>query len=118
MPKARVLVVDDSVTARNHLVETLSADPDLEVAGEAGDGKRAIELCRTLRPDVVLAMNIQGSGGDRAHEASAVLTREAFRAAGDPAMFPEQIREGIRRLRQAVGSVAQSGQRGKLIGAR
>ena len=48
-----MLVVDDSLTARNHLVEVLRSDPELEVAGEAADGKRAIELCRTLRPDVI-----------------------------------------------------------------
>jgi two-component system chemotaxis response regulator CheB len=53
MPKIRVLVVDDSLTARKHLVEVLSTDPELEVAGEAEDGNRAIELCRTLRPDVI-----------------------------------------------------------------
>src|SRR6202171_32399 len=53
MPKIRILVVDDSLTARKHLVEVLSGDPELEVAGEAEDGKRAIELCRTLRPDVI-----------------------------------------------------------------
>jgi hypothetical protein len=55
-----------------------------------------VRLIRTFRPDVVLTMNIQGRGGDRAHEATAVLTREAFRAAGDPAMFAGQIREGLR----------------------
>jgi len=49
----RVLVVDDSVTARKHLVEVLNGDPECEVAGEAEDGKKAIELCRTLRPDVM-----------------------------------------------------------------
>jgi two-component system chemotaxis response regulator CheB len=53
MTKTRVLVVDDSLTARKHLVEVLSSDPELEVAGEAEDGKRAIELCRALRPDVI-----------------------------------------------------------------
>jgi two-component system, chemotaxis family, protein-glutamate methylesterase/glutaminase len=53
MPKIRVLVVDDSLTARKHLVEVLGTDPELEVAGEAEDGKRAIELCRALRPDVI-----------------------------------------------------------------
>lgn len=53
MSKIRVLVVEDSLTARKHLVEVLRADPELEVAGEAEDGKRAIELCRTLRPDVI-----------------------------------------------------------------
>jgi two-component system chemotaxis response regulator CheB len=53
VPKIRVLVVDDSLTTRKHLVEVLCTDPELEVAGEAQDGKRAIELCQTLRPDVI-----------------------------------------------------------------
>jgi two-component system chemotaxis response regulator CheB len=53
MPKTRVLVVEDSLTVRRHLVEVLNADPELEVAGEAEDGKRAIELCQSLRPDVI-----------------------------------------------------------------
>jgi LmbE family N-acetylglucosaminyl deacetylase len=55
-----------------------------------------VRLIRTFRPDVLLTMNIQGRGGDRAHEATAVLAREAYRAAADPAMYPEQIREGLR----------------------
>src|SRR5215472_11143074 len=53
MPKTRVLVVDDSLTARKRLIEVLNADPEFEVAGEAEDGKQAIELCRSLRPDVI-----------------------------------------------------------------
>ena len=55
-----------------------------------------VRLIRTLRPDVVLTMNIQGRGGDRAHEATTVLSREAYLAAGDPARFPEQLEEGLR----------------------
>ena len=55
-----------------------------------------VRFIRAARPDVVLTMNIQGRGGDRAHEATAVLTKEAFRAAADPAQFPDQIREGLR----------------------
>src|SRR6204780_2454989 len=53
MKKLRVLVVDDSLTIRRRLCEILSADPELEVVGEAEDGKRAIELCELLRPDVM-----------------------------------------------------------------
>ena len=53
MPKIRVVVVEDSLTVRRRLVEILSADPEIEIAGEAEDGKRAIEICRELRPDVI-----------------------------------------------------------------
>ena len=53
MAKTRVLIVEDSITVRKHLVEVLGADPDLEIVGEAGDGKQAIELCQALRPDVI-----------------------------------------------------------------
>jgi LmbE family N-acetylglucosaminyl deacetylase len=55
-----------------------------------------VRLLRTLRPDVVLTMNIQGGGGDRAHEATTVLFREAYYAAGDASKYPEQIRDGLR----------------------
>jgi two-component system, chemotaxis family, protein-glutamate methylesterase/glutaminase len=49
----RVLVVDDSITVRKRIVEILQGDPEFEVIGEAADGRRAIELCAQLRPDVV-----------------------------------------------------------------
>jgi two-component system chemotaxis response regulator CheB len=53
MAKIRVLVVEDSLTVRKHLLEVLSRDPDIEIVGEAGDGKRGIELCRAAKPDVI-----------------------------------------------------------------
>ena len=75
-----------------------SFDPE-EVIGKWGRKEIVgdyVRLFRTLRPDVVVTMNIQGRGGDRAHEATTVLVNEGFRAAGDPAMYPEQIQEGLR----------------------
>jgi two-component system chemotaxis response regulator CheB len=51
--KIRVLVADDSLTVRKRLVEVIAASPDIEVVGEAEDGKKAIELCTSLAPDVV-----------------------------------------------------------------
>src|SRR5687768_10904177 len=53
MAKIRVLVVEDSVTVRRRLCEVLASDPHIEIAGEAEDGRRGIELCREIRPDVV-----------------------------------------------------------------
>src|SRR5581483_8344213 len=54
-----------------------------------------VRLIRTLRPDVLVTMNIQGRGGDRAHEATTVLVREAYRAAGDRNRYPEQLEQGL-----------------------
>src|SRR5713226_4157794 len=55
-----------------------------------------VRVIRTFRPDVLAA---RFSGTDRDghghHQASAILTKEAFRAAGDPKRFPEQIAEGL-----------------------
>jgi DNA-binding NarL/FixJ family response regulator len=49
----RVLVVDDNPVVRSGLISLLEA-AGLEVAGEAGDGRTAIELTERLRPDLVL----------------------------------------------------------------
>lgn len=58
-----------------------------------GDVVRAI---RIFRPDV-LTSRFSGTkrDGHGNHEASGILTAEAFRAAGDPNRFPEQIKEGL-----------------------
>lgn len=53
MKPIRVLVVDDSLTVRQHVCELLASSEGFEVAGEASNGKDAIGLCTQLRPDVV-----------------------------------------------------------------
>lgn len=50
----RVLVCDDQVLVRTGLVTIIDAQPDLEVAGECGDGRAAVDLAARLRPDVVV----------------------------------------------------------------
>jgi hypothetical protein len=77
---------------------------------------------RTLRPDVIVTMSPDGTGGGQHHQTSAVLATDAFRAAADPAQFPEQIREGLRpwqtlKLYRPAGGFGGRGGRGGPAGA-
>ncbi len=54
----RLIVVDDHPLFRSAIQHLLGTPPDLEVVGEAADGQEALNLCRTLRPDLVL-MDVQ-----------------------------------------------------------
>jgi two-component system, chemotaxis family, protein-glutamate methylesterase/glutaminase len=69
MSKVRVLLIEDSLTVRKRLVEVVSRDPGFEVVGEAAEGKRGIELCMALRPDVItMDMMLPGMNGLSATE--------------------------------------------------
>ncbi len=50
----RVLITDDHSVVRQGLRMFLSLDPDIQVVGEASDGREALDMARILRPDVVL----------------------------------------------------------------
>jgi DNA-binding NarL/FixJ family response regulator len=54
MAQIRVLLVDDHTLFRQGVKTLLSAEPDLEVVGEASNGSEAIERAAELRPDVVV----------------------------------------------------------------
>lgn len=50
----RVLVCDDQALIRTGFATIIGAQPDLEVVGECGDGRAAVDLARRLQPDVVV----------------------------------------------------------------
>lgn len=51
---ARLIIADDHALLRSGIRSMLAGEPDLEVVGEAADGQEALELCRRLKPDLVL----------------------------------------------------------------
>jgi two-component system response regulator NreC len=50
----RILLADDHALVRHGFRMILAAQPDMEVAGEAGNGREAVELAQKLKPDVVV----------------------------------------------------------------
>lgn len=116
----RVLVCDDQVLIRTGLVTIIDAQPDLEVAGECGDGAAAVELAGRLRPDVVVmdvrmpvldgieaTRRLAGAGVDRPVKVLVVTTfnldeyvYEALRAGASGFLLkdapPAQLLHGIR----------------------
>jgi DNA-binding NarL/FixJ family response regulator len=52
--RARLLIAEDHALVREGLRAMLASEPDLQVVGEAENGKRALELCHSLSPDLVL----------------------------------------------------------------
>jgi LmbE family N-acetylglucosaminyl deacetylase len=75
---------------------SFSIDETFEKWGKDEITADYVRLIRTVRPDVVIGLMPGGAGGGQHHQASALITREAVKLAGDPAKYPEQIKEGLR----------------------
>ena len=54
MKKISVLLAEDHVVVRQGLRSLLSAEPDIDVIGEASNGRQAVQMTHQLRPDVVV----------------------------------------------------------------
>ena len=115
----RILIADDQALVRAGLRMILDAQGDLEVIGEAGDGREALQQCRELEPDLVL-MDIRMPGmdgleatrrlGDSGPKVIVLTTfdtdeyvYEAIRAGASGFLLksapPEQLADGVRAVR-------------------
>ena len=52
--KVRILLADDHAVVRQGFQMILASQPDMEIAGEAGDGREVLELAEKLHPDIVV----------------------------------------------------------------
>jgi DNA-binding NarL/FixJ family response regulator len=77
----RVLLVDDQALVRAGFRMILDAEPEIDVVGEAADGRDAIDQVRSLRPDVVL-MDIRMPELDGLEAARRILAADV--AGGEP----------------------------------
>ncbi|MGW2314567.1 response regulator, partial [Actinomadura luteofluorescens] len=81
----RVLVVDDNTFIRAGLTSALESTDDIEVVGEAGDGREAEELAWRLVPDVVLLdVRMPRADGVSAAGALSRISRVITRSTGRP----------------------------------
>jgi DNA-binding NarL/FixJ family response regulator len=102
-PLIRVLIVDDEPDIRLLLRSMLGIDQRFEVAGEAANGAEGIELCESLRPDVViLDQRMPVLGGMEAaerilrdHPEQAIVLLSAYI---DVALRDDALALGVRRV--------------------
>lgn len=97
----RVVLVDDAPEIRRLLRAVLEIDGRFEVAGEAEDGKEAIDVVAELRPDVVvLDVEMPHLKGPEA------LPEILARAPGTPVLVYSSSREHLEREALAAGAAA------------
>jgi DNA-binding NarL/FixJ family response regulator len=81
--RIRVALVDDQALFRAGIRMVVGSQPDLEFAGEAGDGRQAIELAATARPDVIL-MDIRMPVMDGIESTMAIIAAAERRGESPP----------------------------------
>jgi DNA-binding NarL/FixJ family response regulator len=104
----RVLVADDHPIVRSGIVALLATAPDIEVVGEAADGREAVDLALALEPDLVLMdLRMPRLDGD---QATALIHEHEVGASGYllKAAPQEEILAGIRSVARGEVALAPS----------
>lgn len=116
MNKIRVLIVDDHPMMREALRDAFFSLDDIEINGEAVDGKQAVELALLLQPDVIM-MDLYMPGMDGI-EATRIIVREnpyarvlVVTSATDETKVLQAVRAG------ASGYILKSATRGDILRA-
>src|SRR2546430_6096174 len=108
MDRVRVMVVDDSPSTRTMLREALALDGGIDVVGEAGGGREAVERVADLDPDVIL-MDVRMPDGDGVDAARTITIEHpatkivALTWSDDPATVRDMLTAG------AIGYVVKGG---------
>ena len=116
MGKIRVLLAEDHETVRHGLKLLINRQADMEVVGEAGDGRDAVERAGTLKPNVAVVdvsmPQMNGLAATRAIRESAPATAVvALTRYGDDAYVQELLNAG------ALGYVLKQSPSGELVDA-
>src|SRR5689334_18760964 len=97
----RILIADDHPLMRQGIRQSLESSPGIRVVGEAGDGKRALELIEELRPTIVVLdismPQVDGFGVARAIRDRGLRLAIIFLTAqADESLFDEALALGAR----------------------